>query len=74
MLVRLVASAFDQRAVFVQGCAFDQVRQDMELVQVVGDQHALGIVPGAVADAIAGRDTAFAFDLGAEIGVPGLAC
>ena len=58
MLVRHVAGAFDQLALFIQHVGLLDVVAvalivAMQIADVGGDHHALGIVPGARADAAA---------------------
>ena len=70
MLVRPIATPIDQIAILIQSRSFDDVRVDVKLIEVDGNQFASGVVPGARSDSVArGNGTAF-FDLGAEICAP----
>ena len=71
MLVGLVAPTLDLHAVFIKSCTLDQVRTDMQLIQITGDQAALGIIPGALADPVTGRSATFVREPGGKISAPG---
>ncbi len=49
----LVTAPVDHVAVFIQRCAFDDVGAQVQLVEVVGDQIAACVIPGAFADPVA---------------------
>ena len=73
VLIRLVAPAFNQHAILIKWRPLDQVWTDVQLVQVTGDQIALGIVPGSLANSVPGRDAAPFGHLRGKIGPPGSA-
>lgn len=52
VLVRLVATAFDLIAIFVDRGSLDQVRAEMQLIEIAGDQIAPGIVPRSLTDPV----------------------
>ena len=71
VFVRLIASRVDAVAVLIESGAREHVGADMELVQVLGNQVTVGVVPGALADTAAGIGAATAFPLRAQVGAPG---
>src|SRR5580692_4431061 len=74
MPVRRVAAAIDDVAFFGKRGLLGQVVLAMQLRDILGDDDALGIGPGAFADAIACIGCRLAVGcLGAQIGVPGMA-
>ncbi len=74
MPVRLVATAVHLIAIFVQSRSFDDVRADVQLIKIDGDQLAFGVVPGAGSDPVASGNASPFLNLGAEIGAPGAPC
>jgi hypothetical protein len=73
VLVALVITAHHAVAVLVERRAQVDVRKDVELVEVRGNQFAERVVPWALPDALARRLAALALGLGREIGAPGAA-
>jgi len=80
VLVRLVAGPLHRLALFAQGRGPAQVaakagaiqRIAMQMFEIARHHGALGVMPGAAADPVAGMDRRLAIDcLGAEIGAPG---
>src|SRR5437667_7602853 len=70
MHVRRISTPVHGLALFGQRGLLADVVLAVQLGQVVGDDDALGVLPGTFADAVARVDRAGA--LGAQIGVPGL--
>ena len=72
--VRRVAAAVDDLALLAHRRLLGQAVLAVQLVDVPGDDHALGVEPWPLADAVAGVDRGLAVGgLGREIGTPGLA-
>src|SRR5581483_5207155 len=72
MFVRLIASALNWLRLLVEGCLLGDIDLlGVKLLDIVGDHHALGVLPWTLADAVACVDASLAARLrGAEIGVP----
>ena len=73
MHVGLVAASIDVVTILIEPCANDDFRADVQLVQVLRYQIAVGIVPGAFADTAAGIDSTPAFGFCPQIRPPRLA-
>src|SRR5436305_1371983 len=74
VLVGGIADAFDDVALLGQAGLLADLVVAVQVVVAGGDDHALGVLPGALADAVAGIDgAALRGGVGAQIGVPGLA-
>jgi len=76
VLVRLVASAVDRLALFVKrellvNAVAVALNVSMQIVDVLSDRGSLGVVPGTIANAIAGIHRLIAGSGGAEISPPG---
>ncbi|CAD5375508.1 hypothetical protein OF001_U10195 [Pseudomonas sp. OF001] len=72
--VRRIAAALDRHAALVEAGFLVEVVVAVQLGDVLGDQLALGVVPGARADAVAGVHRRLAVTgAGAEVGAPGVA-
>ena len=73
MAVRRVAAAVDDLALFAQCGLLGEIVGAVQLGDVLGDHHALGILPRPLADAVARIHGGLAVGgLGREIGAPGL--
>src|SRR5437588_7987319 len=73
MLVRGVAAAVDDVAFLGQRGLLREIVGAVQLVEILGDDNPLGVLPRPLADAVAGVDRRLAVGrLGAEIGVPGM--
>ncbi len=71
VLVWTIAAAVDHVASLGQRRLFGEMIVAMKLVDVLGDDDPLGVLPGAMADAIARVDSRLAVDrLRAEVGMP----
>src|SRR6185369_5002693 len=69
-----IAAAFDRVALLVESGLPGEVRRAMQVVDVLGNHGALGVLPGAAADAVLGIDgRGAASRLCAQISAPGLA-
>lgn len=68
MLIGIIPTSVDKLAIFVERRRLQNIRANMQLIQIIRDQDAFGIVPGTGADAIACRDTTLSLLLGAKIG------
>ncbi|MCY1437422.1 hypothetical protein D9M71_535830 [compost metagenome] len=71
--VGLVAAALDLLPVLIQSGLLVQVVLAVQLREILGDDHALGVLPRPVADAITGvHRGGSAGSTGAQIGTPGV--
>ena len=70
MPVGPVATPVHQITVLVQSRSLDDIRIDVELIEIDGDQLSPGVVPGPRSDSVAGGNGAAFLDLGAEIRPP----
>src|SRR5438067_4200094 len=72
MLVGRIAAAVDDVALLGQRGLLCQIVLTVQLVDILSDDDALGVLPRTLADPVARIDGGFAVGrLGAEIGVPG---
>ena len=72
MHVRLVAAGIDMVTILIEPGADDDIRVDVQLVQILRDKVAVGIVPGTLPDTAAGIDSTSAFGLCRQIRPPRL--
>lgn len=73
VFVWLFATPLDGIAVFIDRGAFDEIRADMQIIEIAGDQLSVGVVPGPDADPVTSRFTArlTVGGLSAQVGAPG---
>ncbi|MCY1545449.1 hypothetical protein D9M68_813920 [compost metagenome] len=70
--VRRVATPLDRRPLLIQGGVLVQLVVAVQLRDRLGDDHALGVLPGPRADTVAGVDRRSPVaGAGAEVGAPG---
>ena len=74
MSVWFVAAPVHAVALFVQSGTFDNVRIQMELINVSGDQLAPRIIPGSGSDPVTRGNAALSLGLSAEISAPNAPC
>ena len=58
MPVGAVATSFDHLSRFGQGCLLVDVRIAMQVIQILGNEFSIGIMPRSTADPVSGVDAA----------------
>ena len=71
MLVRLIAKAANTIAVLIHSCALNDIRANMQRIQIRRNQLFIGIVPRPCSDPIPRRNATFPVRLRAQIRFPG---
>ena len=72
MVVALVTASHDQFAIFVQcGVLENGFIVHMQFIDILRDELPFGVIPGPLADPVAGAFTTFAVGFGAQISTPG---
>jgi hypothetical protein len=70
MLVRLIANAANTIAVLIHSCALNDIRANMQRIQIRRNQLFIGIVPRPCSDPIPRRNATFPVRLRAQIRFP----